>query len=72
MFPVLALEKHVLLDFLHTVGTYPQFAVTAEPLDDLSRLVGDGHFWREDERLGPVHHLAVGFLGVLRAEGRVA
>ena len=32
----------------------------------------DGHLGRKDERVAPLHHLAVGDLGVLGAEGRVA
>ena len=41
------------------------------PLYKVPGLVGDGHLRWEDEGFPPVHHFAVGLLGVFRAERRV-
>ena len=38
------------------------------PLYKVPGLVGDWHLWGKDEGFPPVHHFAVGLLGVLRAE----
>ncbi len=71
--PVDALEEGVLLDLLQAaVGADALQLLSAEVQHQITRLAGDGNLRRKDQRLAPVHHLPVGFLGGLAAEGRVA
>jgi len=46
----------------------PQTCLAGVPLNEITCVVWDGHFWGEDERFPPVHHFAICFLWTLRAE----
>lgn len=54
------------------VDGWPAVGFGAEAQYGLARLLADGDLRREGERLAPGHHLTVGLLRGLRAEGRVA